>query len=257
MIILLLVVLLVFSLVETKIVHYSSLAYFPVTYLAASTVYKILNNHIKNFRWLNLLYASMGLLYGIVIIALPQLMLRKEDILASGIIKDAFVEGNLGADVIWTGWESLIGVIFILGVILFLVLLKTRKSLAYPLLFLNVTLMTYLVILVFVPRAEGYSQNALIEFCKDRQKEDCYVSTLGMKSYAHLFYTDRQEPVKDESRETGWLIDGDTDKPVYFILRNKSASGYLERYQQLEVYYEKNGYVFLKRDTPDKPAREQ
>ncbi len=248
MIILLLIVLLVFSLVRTKIVHYSSLAYFPVTYLAAGTVYKILNNHIKNYRWLNLLYFCMGILYGLLIIAVPQLMIRKQYFLASGIIEDVFVRGNLGADVIWTGWESLIGLIFILGLILFLVLLKRRKTLAYPLLFINVTLMTYLVILFFVPRIEGYSQNALVEFCKDRQNEDCYVSTLGMKSYAHLFYTKRQEPSREESREKGWLIDGKTDKPVYFILRNKTVSGYLDRYKQLEVYYEKNGYVFLKRD---------
>jgi len=256
MIILLLVVLLVFSMVRTKIVHYSSLAYFPVTYLAAGTVYKILNNHIKNYRWLNLLYVCMGFLYGLLIIAVPQLLLRKEDILASGIIEDIFVRENLGADVIWTGWESIIGVIFIVGLILFLVLLKTRKTLAYLQLFLNVTLMTYLVILIFVPRIEGYSQNALVEFCKDRQNEDCYVSTLGMKSYAHLFYADRQVLDREESRETGWLIDGKTDKPVYFIVRNKKAPEYLERYKQLEVYYEKNGYVFLKREPYVKPASE-
>ena len=257
MIVLLLVVLMVFSLVRTKIVHYSSLAYFPVTYLAATTVYKILNNHIKKYRWLNLLYVCMGILYGLLVIAIPQLMLRKGDLLASGVIKDAFIRANLGADVVWTGWESVIGVVFVAGLVFSLILLKIRKTLAYALVFLNVTLMTCLGILVFVPRVEGYTQNALIEFCKERRMEDCYVTTLGMKSYAHLFYTGREEPPEDNSREKGWLIDGKTDKPVYFILRNKQASRYLDQYDQLELYYEKNGYVFLKRDPSRKSSGKQ
>src|SRR5205823_2537238 len=44
MLILLWVVLLLFSIVKTKIVHYSSLCYFPLTFLASVTFYLIWNN---------------------------------------------------------------------------------------------------------------------------------------------------------------------------------------------------------------------
>jgi 4-amino-4-deoxy-L-arabinose transferase-like glycosyltransferase len=248
MIVLLAVVVVVFSAVKTKIVHYSSLAYFPVTYLATCTIYKILNNHIRKFAWVNLLYVITGAIYALILAAAPFIMMHTDKIVNSGWIDDAFTLGNLQANVNWSGWESLVGLVLLSGLILYIILIPHRKSLAYVLMFTNVTLFVCLALLIFTPRIEGYSQNALIEFCKERQNEDCYIKTLGMKSYAPLFYAAKEYPVRPESRDNLWLLSGDIDKPVYFIMRNKNAGQYLEQYDQLFLYREKNGYVFLKRD---------
>lgn len=248
MIVLLSVVLVVFTIVKTKIVHYSSLAWFPLTYLAACTVYKILNQHIRKFRWINLLYVIIGGLYALVITASPFMMADTDRIISTGWIKDMFTIGNLQAEVIWSGWESLPGIIFLSGLVLFVILVRSRKHLAYVLMFINVTLFTFLTLLFFATRIEGYSQNALVEFCKERQAENCYIKTLGMKSYAHLFYAAKKYPVRPESRDKQWLLAGDIDKPAYFIVRNKNAGQYLEEYKQLYLFKEKNGFVFLKRD---------
>jgi len=248
MIILLVVILTVFTLVKTKIIHYSSLAYFPITYLATCTVYKILNNHVRKFAWVNYLYVIIGVIYAVVIAACPFIMQNKDRIISSGLIDDMFTLGNLQADVKWSGWEALPGIVFFAGLVLFLIMLRFRKRMAYVLMFINVTLLTYLTLLFFIPRVEGYSQNTLIEFCKERQHEDCYIKTLDMRSYAPLFYAVKKYPVRPESRKSKWLIEGNIDKPVYFILRNKNAGKYLEQYRQLYIFKEKNGYVFLKRD---------
>jgi 4-amino-4-deoxy-L-arabinose transferase-like glycosyltransferase len=249
MIILLIVVLVVFSAVRTKIVHYSSLAYFPVTYLAAYTGYKIINNHMRRFGWINLLVILIGTLYAMLIIASPFIMNNIEWIISSGRIKDVFAIGNLQADVRWSGWESVTGFVFIIGLMVFLILIRNHRMIqSYIFMFLNVTLFLYLALIFFTPRIEGYSQNALIEFCKERKNEDCYVKTLGMKSYAHLFYAAKKYPVRPESRDNHWLLEGGIDKPAYFIVRNKNAQEYLDRYRQVYLYREKNGFVFLKRD---------
>ena len=40
---------------------------------------------------------------------------------------------------------------------------------------------------VFTGKIEGYTQQAPIDFYEQHSKEDCYINTLGFKSYAHLF----------------------------------------------------------------------
>ena len=64
------VVLVLFSLVKTKIVHYSSLAYFPLTYLSALTIWRALHWDIRP-RISGVLLPVLGTLLGLVVAALP------------------------------------------------------------------------------------------------------------------------------------------------------------------------------------------
>lgn len=248
MIILFWVVLLVFSLVKTKIVHYSSLCYLPLTFLGAYVIYKIIHKRIKNYRWLNIIYAVFGFIIGIVFSITPILASRMDRILELGYFNDPFTQANMKAEVYWSGFEGLIGLMFIIGIIVTLVLLRKNKKTAYIAMLLNVTLFLNLMLFFTVGKMEVYSQRALIEFCKDRKGEDCYVNTLGMKSYAHLFYTAKPLPEDQRSQDQGWLLNGNIDKPAYFILRSKTLAGFQESYPDLELLYEKNGFSFCLRD---------
>jgi 4-amino-4-deoxy-L-arabinose transferase-like glycosyltransferase len=248
LIILFLIVFILFSIVRTKIVHYSSLCYFPITYFGAYAVSRIINNRTQNYQWLNILYSIIGILYGIAGGLIPFLLMNKNKILEAGWIKDPFAAGNLQADVNWTGYEVLIGLILICGIIVALIMMKTNKTWAYAIIFTSSMIWIIVNILIFTPKIEKITQNALIEFCKERVGENCYVEILGMKSYAQLFYTRKQLPLNENSYDREWLLKGTIDKPVYFILRNKSAPKYMELYPDLKIYKEKNGYVFLKRD---------
>jgi hypothetical protein len=247
MIILFWVVLMVFSLVKTKIVHYSSLCYLPMTFLGAYVIYKIIHERIKNYRWLNIVYAVLGIIIGLAFSITPILASRIDVILEMGYFDDPFTRANMMADVYWSGFEGLIGGLFILGIITTLILLKKNKRLAYMVMLLNVTLFLNLVLFFTAGKIEVYSQNALIEFCKDRKGEDCYVSTLGMKSYGHLFYAAKPVPENEQSQDPGWLLTGDIDKPAYFILRSKTLAHFQESHPGLELIYEKNGFSFCLR----------
>jgi 4-amino-4-deoxy-L-arabinose transferase-like glycosyltransferase len=248
MIILFWVVLLVFSLVKTKIVHYSSLCYLPLTFLGAYVIYKIIHKRIKNYRWLNISYAVLGIIIGLIFSLAPYLASKMDQILKMADFIDPFTKANMGADVYWSGFEGLIGGVFILGIILSLMLLRRNKKIAYIAMLMNVTLFLNLMLFFTAGKIEVYSQRALIEFCKDRKGEDCYVSTLGMKSYAHLFYAAKPIPENPLSQDHGWLLTGDVDKPTYFILRSKTLEQYQETYPDLELLYEKNGFSFCVRD---------
>ena len=250
MIILFLVVLITFTLVKTKVVHYSSLCYFPLTFLGSYVIYKVIHERIKNYRWLNISYAVLGYIIGMFFMIAPVLASRTDWLIGLGLFQDPFSQANLKSDVEWSGYEGLIGLLFILGITLTLVLLKRSRKRAYTLMLINVTLFINLVLFFTAGKIETYSQRALIEFCKDKQGGDCYVETLGMKSYAHLFYAAKPVPENENSQDKNWILRGNIDKPVYIIVRSKTLDYYREHYPDLELIYEKNGFSFCLREIP-------
>ncbi len=250
MIILFLVVLVVFSLVRTKIVHYSSLCYFPLTFLGAYVIYKIIHERIRNYRWLNIIYSVLGIMTGIAFFSLPILANRIDSIINLGFFSDPFSQANIRSEVYWSGFEGIIGLLLIAGVVFSLVLMKHNTKYAYITMLLNITLFINLALFFTAGKIEGYSQNALIEFCKERAGEDCYVLPLGMKSYAYLYYADKPVPLHDNTSDQDWLCSGDIDKPAYFILRSKNLEEYRDFYPELELLYEKSGFAFCRREPP-------
>ncbi len=71
MLILFWVVLLLFSIVKTKIVHYSSLCYFPLSFLGVYAVHKLMSGELKWKSITSTLLIIVSALLGIAISALP------------------------------------------------------------------------------------------------------------------------------------------------------------------------------------------
>jgi len=235
------VVLILFSIVASKIVHYSSLTYFPLTFLASYVIYQIASNNMVFNRWIKIGLASVTALFAFVFIATPVLFLQNG---ISDFVNDPFAKANLEADVSWTGWEMLPGLYLIVLVIYSFYLFRKRLSLhAFQFFFIGTAIFISASILFYVKRVEGYSQRAAIEFLKTKVGEDCYVIPAGYKSYAHLFYTKKQQPVNEKSSDRHWLTTGDVDKDVYLVAKiNK-----LNIPEGFEEIGRKNGFVFFKR----------
>jgi len=143
--------------------------------------------------------------------------------------------------------EVLIGFLMIAAVLIFHFLRKKNIQVATISLFALVLVFVNLTILFVVPRIEGYSQRAAIEFFKELQGKDVYIQTLKYKSYAHYFYSQKQKPDNPLSYDTNWLLTGDIDRDAYFVVKIHRAKSILDEYPQLEVLYSKNGFVFMKR----------
>jgi 4-amino-4-deoxy-L-arabinose transferase-like glycosyltransferase len=246
MYILLLVVLILFSIVNTKLLHYSSLAYFPLTFLAAWVWDKWLDRKLEIGRWQVVLILLIALLLSGMAIVFPLITDHYDWLLRRNYsFIDAFTAEALQRNVHWSGYEWLTGLFLILGVIVASVQILRRDWSGMLILHLVVLLFVFASISLFSERVEGYSQRDAINFYKSLKGQDVYVNTLGFKSFAHLFYFDKQPGDEDDSIER--LMTKQLDRDAYFVIKVNKKDFYLERYPELEVLREKNGYLFTVR----------
>jgi hypothetical protein len=248
MLILFWVVTILFSFVGTKIIHYSSLAWFPVTFLGAYTVHNLIENRVFWKKYVTIIVGTIGYLVATLFTIFPFFAMHIKKFIP--YVADVFAQGNMEADVHWSGFESLIGIGLFVLVFLGLKWFKEGKAqqAAYSL-FCGTGLSIFLAAAVIAPKVERYSQGAMIDFFEERVGEDCYVQVLDFKSYAHLFYTQKTKPVNINYYNTDWLLNGEIDKPVYFVSKIDRPEAY-EGKPQLKELYRKNGFVFLKREKP-------
>ena len=246
-----LVVLIIFSIVNTKIVHYSSMAYFPIAFLAAKGLYSILYQNNQWKKSTNWLLGSIGILFGIFAAGLPILLMNIDLLLPK--ITDKFTKAILSGEYHWDGNEWIPGALLIIGTLLSLFLYSKRKYLHGTLTtFATTTLFIVIVLPFLVPKIEQYTQLTPINFFKSLKGEDCYILNYGYKTYAHYFYAEiRPEQSRINKKMNGeeweeWLINGTPDKPVYVITKytNKEV---LEANVNLKPYFVKNGWVVFYR----------
>lgn len=240
------VVLILFSIVKTKIVHYSSLCYYPLTFLAAIQLYRLAEQQIKLKKVVVVLSLFVGSVWGILLTALPFVGVFKTKLIP--YIKDPFAVGNLQANVPWNLAESLFGLIYLVAIWVCVLLLRRDFKKGMFIMIIVQIVMIQVTMLHFVPKIEGYSQRAAIEFYKSKKGQDVYVQVLSFHSYAYLFYTQKQPVANKNYYDKTWLINGEVDKPTFFVCKIQDADQYRGN-TNLKVLYEKNGFVFFQRKT--------
>jgi hypothetical protein len=163
-------------------------------------------------------------------------------------ISHPFTIGNLQASPEFTGFEFSIALLLVAGTIGALYFFAKRKgATGIGLLFGSSALFIWLTILLVAPRIEKYTQHAYIQFLKEKGRENAYVASF-FKSYAVLFYTQVQPGNKVLQAEVKTLATRrKLDRPAYFVARTDKKNEIMNRYPLLDVYEEKNGYVFFQR----------
>lgn len=236
---------LIFSIVQTKILHYSSLAYYGISYLGAWT-WMERRGWVQKHGWLAVGVGS--LLLGIVTVGVGFLMAQPT--LWLHLVRDPFARAALQAKPLtWTGWEGWMGFLLLVGIGGAFVL---RLGAWKRLILVGASLIGWetLALLSFAPRAEAYTQAPLRVFCEEKAAEKAPVWSLGFKSYIPYFYG-RMAP-EFSPRLTGGmesfqslLLSGAVPFPVYFVSRVERYQGFVEKYG-LEVIGREGGYVFLR-----------
>lgn len=266
MLVLFWVVLIVFSIVQTKIAHYSSMAYFPLTFLAAQRLQ-------HNAGWSILekyLLGITGLLFAFLLSAIPFILQRPE--LLSDLMQDPFSKEAIYANAGWRGAEIFLGLPMLIGLCIMFFYLRRKSVTTAAMVLLSSSIITInLAVNFLTPRIERYSQGAMIDFFTEKSAEDCYTDIAGYKSYAQLFYGARkQEDVNNPlflewSVQQGcaidtadamqarnlysrWLMEGAIDKPAYFVTNARKQQIYREK-QGLIFVGNKNGFYFFKRES--------
>jgi hypothetical protein len=212
------------------------------------------------------LLALVGLTIGCLFAAIPIIMMNKANWYT--LLDDPFAQANLQAEITWHYWQSLGGIFLVAGILFFL--FSKNRRLSIPFLFGSVTLATYFLILFIFPSVEAISQRANIDFFTAHAGEDCYLETLGYKSYAPYFYgkvpapdekqakllfsvrsnnSTRPDTLSSYQKEVAyknWLLSGNINKPVYFSVKINDQSVY-DSVPTLTKLYAKNGFVFYRR----------
>ena len=190
------VVLVLFSTVTTKIVHYSSLCYFPLAILAGEWLCKKFNLSLLQ-KILLLLVSSIWTTALVVIVRL-----KKFDSFEKWIsqIDDKFTQSQLMAEVNWTPLAIVLAVLLLLSTVL--VVIKYSKANLMSYLIFNVFLIS-MIMQVFIPRIESHTQLKWVKHLSTYKGKEMIHLTKGFKSYAHLYYTHQQKfEASDELKST-------------------------------------------------------
>jgi len=244
------VVMILFTIVSTKIVHYSSMAYLPLSYLAALNIYKRISSGDKLRRFELILFILIGCILGIVITALPILASHPESIIP--YIDDPFAVASFDIDISWSGFEFFIGLLFLVGLFISTYLLfknKILSSISIWALTLSITLL--LASFFILPKVVQFSQGPATEFWKSVKEENAILKPIGYKSYAHYFYgqINPYHGGYKMANEEKWLS-SKYDRPIYFM--TKSTFRPLDTYPDIRLVGSIGGFRLYKKDTVSK-----
>lgn len=239
------VVLILFTIVRTKIIHYSSFCYFPLTFLAAYSVSGMIDGRIRFRKWMGGILIAIASLFGVAVTALT--LFDRFKTYLYPLVKDEYTLHSMKATSDWIGFEPVIGIVLIVCTVVFC--RRFRRSSTIPnlaILAAGTIFFIFTTMLCAVGEVEKYSQAPAIDFYIGKQGEDCYIYPME-KSYAHYFYSARQPENRCADRE--WLTSGDIDKPCYFVVKNdpKKIQELLDVVQDEVKLYEENGFVFYVR----------
>ena len=240
------VVLILFTLVKTKIVHYSSLCWFPLTFLAARVLWLHAIEPLRIPRIWSIGTALLTGLLGLILLALPLAGLFSADLASA--ISDPLTREALHARVSWHAGELGIGLLF-LGIAAygyFFLIRKKELLSGFFLLFAASISMVQLASVDFVPKIEQYSQGSNIRFFESLRGKTVYAVPVNFKSYAQLFYTNLAPPAGPRVSNIDSLIRGRINQDVYFVARNTGDLSYLN-HPDITWLYSENGYSYYLR----------
>ena len=241
MIIILAVTVVLFSLVQSKIVHYSSFAYFPVTFLAAASMHKF---WIKGFVIPRISAAIIGLLVLLILcaaISFPMLISDGQSFADTFFKQDDFAKAMLEKPVKW-GLVNMLNAFFLLLGVAFYFVFRAKKHFPAMIwtIFLTGILMIQATLYTYPAKIENYTQRTAVNLYEKYSARDIYLIPYGFKTYAHLFYTSKSPEVEIEKD-----IFGPSDKDRYLITKmNKEKN--LRNLPRFEFQERRFGYAIYK-----------
>ena len=220
--------LILFTIVKTKIIHYSSLCYLPLTFMGA---YYLTTIELSKFpKWILSSISLLNICISLLLISLTYILITGE--LSSYVsLNDPFATASLKADVSWNMIHFIPGVVLLIGAIVAFYYRVKNPLKALSFVIVSQLILIFSLKILFVSNVEQYSQGAAIEFYENNRGEGVVFTPLGLKSYAHLYYGNVM-PLKGSI------------KKEYALSKIQDKERFLKHYQKLKMIGEKNGFVF-------------
>ncbi|MBL0913026.1 MAG: glycosyltransferase family 39 protein [Bacteroidia bacterium] len=240
--VLLLLVLVLFSVVKTKIVHYSSLAYFPLTYLAAAEILRILEQKKPLHILSKIALPLTGFIFGLAVLALPLAWPYKDQFINQ--VQDMTARNSLRDIPIHFAWYTYLpGPFILLTIIGSHYLYKVMPVRSLQLLFLGSAIGISATIYAFIGRIEQFSQSIPIRYFIEKQRN--YVAVYGYKSYAHLFYGNTQHVMPPAT-------DVNSSENMFVVAKESSLEEIRARYPEWQLREMRGGWLLYFKPAPYK-----
>ena len=240
-------VMILFSITTTKIVHYSSMVYMPLAFMAAVYIYYL----IEKFKIINTyiiwMIGIVGFIFSMILTLIPFAATHKQIIIP--YLKDPFAVASLSTNVNWKGYEFMIGIFYFILILIAVQFIYRRKHLkGFLLLFYSTAICLFFYAFMVVPKIESYSQRPAINFYKSLVGQDVYVTSFGFKSYAPYFYFKKPAAITmEEEKEQNYFLSGAIDKPVYFAVKINNTQ-FDTLCLQCKLIKQEGGFLFYKRE---------
>jgi len=242
------VVLILFSVVSTKIVHYSSLCYLPLCWFASRAVSSE-QLSVRDLRIVKRGSLIIWGLYALVSLMLPLLAWNLETLLP--FINDVGLRSRLELVVDWP-WYTLLPFITVMaGIVAFY---RYRFTDAWSLASLHLLIMGLFVAIAltcFAPRLQIYSQGELVAFYQSLKDKEVSVGTAYHKSYAQWFYSGiLPDAYRKGCQDRQCRFHGPNPRPLLFSSPIRKTEQVLREVPDAHLIYQSGGYSFYQR-----PAR--
>lgn len=241
----LVVVLIITCLFKYKIAHYSALAYYPISYLAAYSIRFIFEEKVKLRKITLFLIAFGGLIWTAALVIVPLTKLNVKNI-QQYIHEDTLLDA-MTKNYPWQDFEISIGILFFISLCVFFILVyfsKIRSALI--LLFFSCMVVAEIILVYYVPKIEQVTQGAQVDFVKHTMDDKVKFIYYGGKTFIPNFYPSGLHRNLDDfsfdSLKTYHL-----DHVSYYLIAKKSDSTNLSIHSKnLTHLYNQGIYSFYK-----------
>jgi 4-amino-4-deoxy-L-arabinose transferase-like glycosyltransferase len=239
------IVIVITCLFKNKIAHYSALAYYPISYLAAYSLRFILEDKVQLRKFTLILIALGGLIWTAALTIVPITRLNIKNI-KQYVHEDTLLDA-LTRNYPWQNFEILIGVLFFTILVLFFILVYRNKiRLALIILFFSCMIVSEIVLVYYVPKIEQYTQGSQVDFIKQNLDEKAYFHYFGGKSFIPNFYQTRPY-FYNEKFSFDSLNNYKLEQVNHYLIFKKSDSTSLSMYSKNLVHlYNQGIYSFYK-----------
>lgn len=238
-------VLILFSIVTTKIIHYSSMTWVPLSFVAAYSLYLIDLKKIALSRFVKWGYLVLGVLLSVAFLAIAYFIANNYEFAEK--ITDPFVAASLRQDINLNPLGFAVGGILLVGTVTGFILLRKSKIGAFALTTAGSVMIALLIACyTLLPAIEQFAQGPAIEFYERSEREGIKIVTFQYKSYGQYFYAKTEE----RREEMDWFLISDTDESLYLVA--KQGNEWLSEKFKFELVECKGGFCLYKRYAPKK-----
>ena len=227
------VVIIIFFIIQTKIIHYSSLIYIPGCYFASLTIQDYINNKqtsLSKIEWIS--FISSLSIYLILTLLLPFLINNPEVIIP--YIDDINLIATITQNLQWNLLGFLPGIFLLLmGIIISYLFYRKFISAGIKLLIISTMFFTNSLWCFYLPNLEKYTQGSLINYYKKISTESIDLTTYKYKTYAHMFYGNKKvfKSIADYNNSV-------KKHPTLHIITRKHSQSQIEKEYSLKLLHQ-------------------